>query len=76
MPAKKQLTKAEAIQAMADGKKVSHRYFESDEYIYTADGEVYDEGDIMLSDFWKWRTRKVWDGGWYIFKERKQKTSC
>lgn len=73
------MNKIEAIEAMKQGLKVTHRYFATDEYIYMKNGEIYDENDYKMScigannqliTFWTDRTDSAWiDGGWRIYVE-------
>lgn len=37
------MTREEALQAMINGEKVTHRYFTSDEYIYMKGGNIFSE---------------------------------
>lgn len=60
------LSKEEAITAMSEGRKLSHKYFTADEHICMKDGEVIDEKGIIMTDFWKYRTAKVFDDNWKI----------
>jgi len=62
------MNKQEAIEAMKVGKKVTHEYFNSDEYIYMIGESLYDEGDsYLISDlFWKDREGFHWDTGWSV----------
>lgn len=70
------MTRDEALQAMIDGEKVTHRFFSSDEYIYmkaqnifTEDG--YDCGTVNQS-FWISRGSRsgddMWLEDWSIYK--------
>lgn len=65
------MTKAEAIQAMSEGQKVTHRYFSVGEFIYMRAGEIYDQDDYIMSgkgfDFWTDRTGPGWQNGWSIY---------
>lgn len=64
------MTKEEAIQAMKDGKKVTHRYFTDDEYIF-----INEKGDIQTEDgakvdpdeFWKYRQQIAFNEDWELF---------
>ena len=64
------MTKDEAIQAMKEGKKVTHRYFSSNEFI-TIDGVRYvDENGYKLLpyEFRIYRTETAWDNDWSIYQ--------
>lgn len=63
------MNKAEAIQAMQDGKKVTHRYFDSNEFIMLKDGMIETEEGYRCSIkiFWGHRTEQHFQTGWEIF---------
>ena len=44
------MTKEQAIQAMMNGSKVTHRYFEDNEYIYMVDGVIHDENNYKFNN--------------------------
>ena len=67
------MEKNEAIQAMKDGKKVTHRYFSEGEWcksssdgkeIYTEDGYTH-----SASEFWSYRETEGFDNGWSIVED-------
>jgi hypothetical protein len=70
------MNKHEAIQALKEGKKVSHATFYPDEFIhlpkayrhtdYGASGGVHDEHNTPLPGFWKYRTAPRWDKDWRV----------
>lgn len=62
------MTKAEAIEALEQGKKVKHTYFTADEFIYMKDRILRDEKNYRLRHFWRYRTEKIFDTGWSIFQ--------
>lgn len=73
------MTKQEAIQAMREGKKVTHRFFQPDEWVtwvISGLGECDDmyitEDGCRLSseDFWTLRTDPAWETGWEIYFEK------
>lgn len=64
------MTKQEAIQAMKSGKKVTHRYFTPDEYLFmNIENEYTFEDGVSCSaqEFWKNRTAEYWETDWEIF---------
>lgn len=65
------MTKTEAIQAMKEGKKVTHRLFTNNEYVYIKNRELFDETDARLNSFVFWNDRKKidWETGWNIFEK-------
>jgi hypothetical protein len=65
------MTKQEAIQAMGQGKKVTHEYFMSHEWITLKKGSIYTEDGYSISPalFFKDRAGKQWEEGWSIIEE-------
>lgn len=64
------MTKAEAIQAMKKGKKVTHHLFSPDEWMtMRCDGMVVLEDGVICTpeDIWRWRTSNDWDSGYELF---------
>lgn len=63
------MSKEEAIQAMMNGKKVTHRFFLSDEWMTMRDGMIVLEDEVIcdFSEFWMWCTDVVWDSGYELF---------
>ncbi len=66
------MTKSEAIKAMREGVKVTHRYFTNDEFIKMESNKIIDENDCILcpDEFWSYRTNAWFDSGWSIFKDK------
>jgi hypothetical protein len=64
------MDKKQALQAMREGHKVTHRFFLEGEYIYMKDGEIYDEWDSIVfeDNFWNIRKNPNWDKDWSIYK--------
>lgn len=63
------MTKAEAIQAMQKGCKVTHRYFFPGEWMTMRMGMIILEDGVVCTpqEFWRWRTNPVWDDGYRLF---------
>lgn len=65
------MTKDEAIKAMREGKKVTHRYLADHEWVKmlsaiqleTEDGVIHD-----YSQFWVMRSHSGWQNDWKIFE--------
>lgn len=72
MSNKDNLTRAEAIQAMKEGKKVSHRYFTPDEFIYMEGDTIHTEDGAQCSskEFWSIRSNVMWEIDWNIYPEK------
>lgn len=74
------MTKFEMIKFMEKhpGVKISHVFFDQNEYLYQGDdGRVYDEMDYLFED-WdgdhngiRMRVGKKWDEGWYVLDSHK-----
>jgi hypothetical protein len=63
------MTKDEAIKAMKEGAKVTHRYFLSDEWI-TMQGNIIkmEQGqECWASEFWQDRQGESWETDWSIY---------
>lgn len=62
------MTKDEAIQAMKEGHKVTHRHFSDDEWITMKDGKIIDENGYKLYavEFWFYRESDSFKTGWSI----------
>ena len=55
------MTRQEAIQALKEGHKVSHKWFSNDEYLYMENGELYDEVCTYLPFDQKGEFKKLMD---------------
>jgi hypothetical protein len=65
------MTRTEAIQAMGEGRKITHRYFSDNEYVYL-DGKYYITEDGCKHDpdvFWSLRSSESWDDGYSIVED-------
>lgn len=74
------MTKQEAVHAMQNGKKVTHRYLSSNRYFssnewvtmigpYTI---LFEDGvKCSVIEFWNDRTGAGWQTGWNIFESPK-----
>lgn len=60
------MSKEEAIQAMKEGKKVTHRFFSSDEWMTIENGFLLLEDGVRISleDFFNFRSDSLWDNGY------------
>ncbi len=62
------MTKELAIEQLNAGRKLTHRYFFSEEFVYMVDGKTFDENDRELPDFWVVREgMDIFDDGWDIY---------
>lgn len=64
------MTKQEALQAMREGNKVTHKYFTDDEWVKSnQDGTILileDGVECSPAEFWRWRTDEYWNNDWSI----------
>lgn len=68
------MNKAEAIEAIEAGKKITHRFFTDTEYVMKGKNGCYvfeDGYEFLPSVFWADRNSSGWDNGWSVFLERK-----
>lgn len=63
------MTRPEAIKAMREGKKVTHKYFSPEEWATLDNGEILLEDGVRCSpsEFWKYRRDPMFDDGWSLF---------
>lgn len=54
--------------ALSQGKKVTHRFFDTHEYVYqNLLGQIVDETGIVHTEFWEIRKDDHWKDGWDIY---------
>ena len=66
------MLKAEALQALSEGKKVTHRLFSDDEWMELCHGLIFFEDGVNCPQdefFNKDRQGSQWEDGYSIFKE-------
>jgi hypothetical protein len=67
------MTRAEAYRAMIDGKKVTHKYFDDNQYIFMIGQNIYTEDNCSMGtihdDFWRMRKTESFNDGWEIYKQ-------
>jgi len=71
------MTRDEALQAMIDGEKVTHRFFVDDEYIYMVAQNIFTEEGYncgtTYQEFWVERGGRLgseaWHKDWSIYEE-------
>ncbi len=65
------MNKQEAIHAMQEGKKVTHRRFMPSECMTMLMGMIVLEDGVICppKEFWQWRTDPVWNDGYELFNE-------
>ena len=64
------MTKAEMLVALKKGKKVTHKNFMDDEYMYLEDGMIVFEDGISVTEeeFWIGRRDYDWLTDWELYK--------
>ncbi len=62
------MTKEDALIAMQNGKKVTHRYFTDNEYMYMENDMIFSEDGVhhKWSEFWDLRSSEDWETDWEI----------
>jgi hypothetical protein len=64
------MTKNEALKAMKEGHKVTHRFFTSEEFVQLdKQGRIIDESGYILTSFWNYRPDECWNTDWSIYQE-------
>ena len=71
------MTATEALLALYEGKKVTHRFFTDDEWLRMENHDIYTEEGYNMGtvydDFWQRRGGPMGDGswstGWSIYEE-------
>lgn len=63
------MSKEEAIQSMKEGKKVTHRFFSSDEWMTIENGFLLLEDGVRISleDFFNFRSDSLWNDGYELY---------
>lgn len=72
------MTKQEAIKAMSEGKKITHRFFDKDEYVKMrefgnvaqTDASIYwlsGKHQVSATMFWNDRSSQHWETDWSIW---------
>lgn len=57
----------QAKQAIRAGEYVAHSLFTPGESIHSdKDGNVLDENDIILNNFWQSKNHEYWKTGWFV----------
>ena len=66
------MTKVEAINAIIEGKTITHRHFDKDEHMKLTTGGNYIFEDGCICDpimFWMDRRDQSWNNDWSIVKD-------
>ena len=65
------MTKAEALQAMREGKKVTHCYFQPHEWMMIKDNMIlFDDGlTITIEEFYNDRNQDSWENEYSFFED-------
>ncbi|MCF8428374.1 MAG: hypothetical protein K9I36_16685, partial [Bacteroidia bacterium] len=64
----KNITKQEALQKLDEGETLTHRNFDSSEFMKKDGIEYLFEDGVRcpIAEFWKWRITPMWYDGWEI----------
>lgn len=62
------LTQEQAIEALKEGKTLTHRFFERHEYIYQNGFTIFfeDGNSVNSSQYWWQKNAEEWQVGWDI----------
>lgn len=63
------LTKDAALEEMKAGKRVAHRYFASDEYLYLDGRIIRTEEGYNFNCGWMDRNSEEWQVGWFVVNQ-------
>lgn len=63
------MPKAKAMEALKSGAKIRHNMFLEREFVYMKENTIFDENDLPLADFWKYRASGCFDTGWHVISE-------
>ena len=66
------MTQKEIIQELKKGKKVTHRFFLADEYIYTIGNDLFTEDGSKVREgmqFFTNRNSEAWNKDWKILED-------
>ena len=65
------MTKQEAIEQMEKGVKITHPYFQPDEWMTMKKGKIFLEDGVKCypREFWVYRTEGDWNDGYSVFTE-------
>lgn len=66
------MTKQEAIDQMHNGVKITHIYFDKNEWMAIENDEIVLEDGVKCSfeEYWKYRTQDFWDDGYSVFEPK------
>lgn len=66
-----ELNKSQALEALAQGKKVQHVSFSPEEHVSVGGiGYIFEDGcQCYQSEFWRYRVESTWNNGWRIVND-------
>lgn len=60
------MNRIDAKEAMVDGKKITHRFFDPEEFLYMKGFDVFDETGRLFNEGWEMRKGNLWETDWSI----------
>lgn len=65
------MKKEEAIILMKEGQRITHRYFDPNEWMTMNGNKIELEDGVKCSEteFWHWRTQECWNDGYSLYVE-------
>lgn len=63
------MTKLEALKAMQEGKKVTHRFFSPNEWMTIDNGKILLEDGVRctIEEFFHFRSDNLWENGFELY---------
>lgn len=68
------MNKEDAYELMLEGKKITHKFFTSNEFLYIEDGTIKDELGYDFMIRWELRDDKIWQKDWSEYKSIKSES--
>lgn len=65
------LSKAEALQLMQSGEKITHKWFDKNEWMTIKNGKLLLEDGVVcdIKEFFLYRDSESWKNGYSLFKQ-------
>lgn len=60
------MNRNQALAAMKEGKRVSHRWFSNDEYLYMENSKMFSEEGYRFEEGWEMRKGDSWEEDWDV----------
>lgn len=67
------MTRPQALEEMKNGKKIKHKYFSNEEFIYMDGTIIMSEDGYNFCDWWETYGKELGNDGWDIYEDDKKK---